>query len=304
MNENVELSSLDLRYEGHRLRDPAREARLLASMAQRGIEEPLQGVDTPEARILLDGFKRCRAARKLSIGCVPYVSLGQEEAAGILGLMRASTAKALGILEQARFLADLLSIHGMSVAEVAQTLSRSKGWVSMRRRLLEEISPSIQAALFAGRFPVYSYMYTLRPFRRMNTVGDPQAGAPQIERFVQAVAGQRLSVRDIELLAEAYFRGPDCLREAIEGGRLGWSLDQLKQVPEDREACNAFERGLLHDLEVLQKSLQRVMAKCLDKRLKSRAFHVQANLLCGGLLSTFPLFHERMKEFYDRSGRA
>ncbi|MGO8753136.1 MAG: hypothetical protein ACLQNE_44910 [Thermoguttaceae bacterium] len=27
------------------------------------------------------------------------------------------------------------------MAEVAQTLSRSKGWVSMRRRLLDEMSP-------------------------------------------------------------------------------------------------------------------------------------------------------------------
>ena len=46
MSEIVELSSLDLRYEGHRLRDDAREARLLASIAERGIEEPLEGVDT------------------------------------------------------------------------------------------------------------------------------------------------------------------------------------------------------------------------------------------------------------------
>ena len=58
------------------------------------------------------------------------MSLGEEEATGILNLMRASTDKGLGILEQARFVVDLLSIHGMSVAEVAQTLSRSKGWVS------------------------------------------------------------------------------------------------------------------------------------------------------------------------------
>ncbi len=37
MSENVELSSLDLRYEGHRLRDPAGEARLRASIAERGV---------------------------------------------------------------------------------------------------------------------------------------------------------------------------------------------------------------------------------------------------------------------------
>ena len=158
MGENVELSSLDLRYEGHRLRDDAREARLLVSIAERGIEEPLEGVDTSAARFLLNGFKRCRSAKKLGIACVPYVSLGAEEATGILSLMRVSTDKALGILEQARFLVDLLSIHGMSLAEVAETLSRSKGWVSMRRRLLEEMSPAIQEILFRGAFPVYSYM--------------------------------------------------------------------------------------------------------------------------------------------------
>jgi len=299
MGENVELSSLDLRYEGHRLRDPAREARLLTSIAERGIEEPLEGVDTPTARFLLNGFKRCRAAEKLGIACVPYVSLGEEEAVGILNLMRASTAKALGILEQARFLVDLVSIHGMSVAEVAQTLSRSKGWISMRRGLLEEMGPAIEQVLFRGAFPVYSYMYTLRPFMRMNSVG-----REPIERFVRAVAGRRLSVRDIAFLAQAYFRGPVSLREAIDGGKLGWSLEQMKNVPQDREGCNAFERALLGDFETLPKLMRRVMAKCQDTRLESRAFYAQANLVSGGLLSIFEPFSERMKEFYDRSGRA
>ena len=211
----------------------------------------------------MNGFKRCRSAKKLGIAGVPYVSLGEEEATGILNLMRASTDKGLGILEQARFVVDLLTIHGMNVAEVAQTLSRSKGWVSMRRRLLDEMSPAIQEILFRGAFPVYSYMYTLRPFMRMNT-GRRQ----EIERFVEGRGRvQRLSVRDIELLAHAYFRGPASLREAIEGGKLGWSLDQLKGVPEDREGCNEFERGLLRDLELLRKSMQRVMARCHDPRL-------------------------------------
>ena len=143
MSESVELSSLNLRYEGHRQRDDAREARLLASLAERGIEEPLEGVDTAEARFLLNGFKRYRSAKKLGIASVPYVSLGPEEATGILSLMRGSTDKSLGILEQARFLVDLLTIHGLSLTEVAQTLSRSKAWVSLRRSLLEDMSPAV-----------------------------------------------------------------------------------------------------------------------------------------------------------------
>lgn len=299
MGDSVERSSFDLRYQGYRLRDDAREARLLSSIAARGIEEPLEGVDTSEGRVLLNGFKRFRCATKLGIECVPYVSLAEDEASGILSLMRVSTDKALGILEQARFIVDLLNLHGLSVAEVAQTLSRSKAWVSMRRGLLEEMSSTVQQALFRGLFPIYCYMYTLRQFRRMNGVS-----SPQIDGFVKAVAGKQLSVRDIELLAQAYFRGPASLRQAIDQGRLGWSLDCLKRVPDDQEGCSEFERVLLRDLQLAQKYLQRVMTKCHDARLKSRAFYAQANLLAGGLLDKLEPFHQSMKEFYDRSGHA
>lgn len=299
MSEFVELSSFDLRYESHRLRDDGREARVLASMAQRGIEKPLEGVDTPQARFLLNGFKRHRSAEKLGIACVPYVSLGSDEATGILSLMRASTDHGLGLLEQARFVDDLLTVHGMSLTEVAETLGRSKAWVSLRRSLLAELSGVVREALFRGTFPVYCYLYTLRSFKRVNGV-TPE----QIDRFVAAIAGRGLSVREIELLADAYFRGPSSLRQAIEAGKLGWSLDQMKQVPQDQEGCNEFERILLADLETLQKYLQRVLTKSLDPRLTSRAFYAQANLLSGALLSQLPTFHERMKEFHDRSGQA
>ena len=52
-------------------------------------------------------------------------------------------------------------MHGLSVAEVAETLGRSKGWVSMRRSLLAEMSAEVEKLLFRGAFPVYAYMYTL-----------------------------------------------------------------------------------------------------------------------------------------------
>jgi hypothetical protein len=273
------------------------EARLLASIAQRGIEEPLSGVDSPGGRLLLNGFKRYRCAQKLGMELVPYLSLGDQEATGIVNLMRASQDKDLSILEQAKFVVELLSIHEMSVADVAESVSRSKAWVSMRRSLLAELSDGIERILFRGDFPVYSYMYTLRTFMRMNSVTQDE-----IERFMTAVAGKRLSVREVELLAHGYFRGPASLREAVDSGKWRWSLDQMQQVPHDSEGCSEFEQGLLKDLQSLQRSMQRVMTKCDDQRLKSRAFHAQANLLTGGLLSQFPPFRERMKEFHDRSG--
>ncbi len=41
----IELSSLDFRYEGHRMRVRSVESRLLAEIAECGIIEPVEGVD-------------------------------------------------------------------------------------------------------------------------------------------------------------------------------------------------------------------------------------------------------------------
>src|SRR5207249_7502212 len=79
MTRSVELSALDLRYESYRMRNPAVEARLLASIAERGIEEALEGVDAAGGSILLNGFKRYRCASKLRIRMAPFASLGRSE---------------------------------------------------------------------------------------------------------------------------------------------------------------------------------------------------------------------------------
>ena len=60
------------------------------------------------------------------------------------------------------------------------------------------------------------------------------------------------------------------MREAIDAGKLGWSLQQMNGVPEDQEGCNEFEGVLLADLQTLQKYLKRVLAKSLHPRPESR----------------------------------
>ena len=298
MSETVERRSLDLRYEGYRVRHDAAEARLLSSIAERGIEQPLSGIDGPEGRVLLDGFRRHRCAAKLGIECVPYVSCGQDAAEGIASLLSARRQRTLTILEQARFVDELLSVHEMTVADVAELLSRSKAWVSTRRNLLKEMTPAIQRILFRGELPVYSYMLTLRPFMRMNG-----AGPTEVERFMQAVAGTKVSVREIELLAHGYFRGPASLREAIDQGHWKWTLDQMQAVGEDPEGLSDVERGLLRDLERLLRAMHSVISRCESPRLKTRGFHAQANLLLASLLGRRDSFFKKMEEFHDRTGR-
>jgi hypothetical protein len=299
MSNEVELSAWDLRYQGCRMKNAALEGRLLVSIAQRGIEEPLEGVPSADQYILLNGFKRYRCARQLQIHKVPYASLGPEEGIGILKLLRISNTKALGLLEQAAFIDELKNGRGMTVAEIAAELSRSKAWVSMRLGLIAEMSPRVRDKLLGGEFPVYPYMYVIRQFMRMNGV-KPE----QIQEFVLALSGHPLSVREIEGLAHGFFRGPDSFRQQILSGNVALPLKQLKEVPADPEGCSEFERLMLRDLELAQQYMQRVMTKSQDERLSSRNFHAQCHLLTNGILSRSTAFFQTLRKLHDRSGQA
>ena len=299
MGNEVELAGLDLRYESFRLKQPALEERLLASILQRGIQEPLEGVEVQQTQVLLNGFKRYRCARRLRLATVPFSSLGGDEATAILGLLKLSNNRTLSILEQAAFIAELKNARGLNVAEIAAELSRSKSWVTMRLGLMAEMSEAVRRQLFAGAFPVYCYMYLMRQFMRMNGVK-----AEQVQEFILAVSSKGLSVREIEQLAHGFFRGPESFRKEIAKGNLALPLARMRQMPQSPDACSELERVLLGDLEVLQKYMQRVMGKSQDERLQSRAFHAQCHLLTAGILSRSRAFFHTLRQLHDRNGQA
>lgn len=298
MVDQVEVCSFDLRYEGYRMRSAGAEKALLLSISAHGIREPLQGVGTEGERILLDGFKRLRCAAKLNIGIVPYLSLGDDEPCGIIELLRISNARSLSILEQARLIDELMNVHQMCNAEIATLLERSKAWVSVRAGIISQMSQSVMDKIFNGQFPVYSFMYTLRQFMRINCVKKDE-----VDEFVNVVAGRHLSTRDIDLLANAYFKGPDEFREQIKSGNISWGLNRLKQSHPAGCDCTEREQQMLKALEITQKYMQRLILKCNDPRFKTNTFYAQANLLSGGILRQLDAFNQAIRQFYDRTGQ-
>jgi hypothetical protein len=263
-----------------------------------GIRDPLRGVETKGGcRILLDGFKRYRCAKKLSIGIVPYHCLGEDEAFGIITLLRIANAKSLNILEQSRLIDELTTIHKMSISQIAGLLEKSKGWVGMRVGIIGQMSPAIMDKVFSGQFPVYSYMYTIRSFIRMNAVSKQD-----VDVFVKSVAGKGLSIRDIEILANGYFKGGEGIRQQIRNGNITWGLSRLKDSCVTTD-CTQVEQLLLRDLEITQKYMQRVINKSRDDRYNSASFNAQANLLTGGILRQMSIFFESIQVLHDKSGQ-
>jgi hypothetical protein len=296
MAEQVEISSIDLRYESCRVRSKCAEKILLDSILTHGIRDPLQGVDTKDgAKVLLNGFKRFRCAMKLGIGVVPWYSFGNDESVGILELLRISNAKSLTILEQARLIDELQTVHGMCGSDIALLLERSRAWVSVRAGIIKEMSGCVMDKIFSGRFPTYSYMYTLRRFMRINSVSKKD-----VDEFVSSVAGRNLSIRDIDMLANGYFKGSDEIRGQIKNGNIAWGLERLKASSAGATDCTQAEQKMLKDLEIAQKYMQRVSCKSRDIRLKAASFRAQANLLAGGILRQLHEFEKAVRQLHDR----
>jgi hypothetical protein len=300
MVKQVEITSLDLRYESCRMRSNSAEQQLLVSMVAHGIRDSLQGVETKQGcRILLDGFKRYRCAKKLNIGIVPYQSLDSDEAVGIIKLLRMANAKSLSILEQARLIDELKSVHKMSVSQIAKHLERSKGWVGMRVGLIGQMSKAVMDEILSGKFPVYSYMYTIRTFMRMNGIKKQQ-----VDEFVNCVSGKGLSIRDIEILANGYFKGGEDVRQQIKEGNISWALSRLKHTSVSTTGLSQVERRMLTDLEIIQRYMQRVVNKSQSERFKSATFFAQANLLTAGILRQLEIFARSVRQFHDKCRQA
>ena len=298
MEISVEISNIDLRYQHCRLSHGPNEKRLLASILEQGIHDPLLGVVRNGTPVLLDGFKRLRCARKLAINRVPFQSLADDEATAIIALMRLANAKSLTLLEQACLIDELKRLHKFSVVEIARRLERSTTWVGARQGILTEMTPLIKEKVMSGAFPLSAYMYNLRTVRRLSSI-QPH----EIEGFVLATAGKGLSVRDLDILAKGYFKGGVVFRRHVEQGDVRWCLDALRQTCDTGAAAasNEDERKVLSDMEIVQRRLRRLPGMLTASKIQGPAFLAEVHLLSGGILRLIQPFTKAIKDFYDRT---
>ena len=208
-----------------------------------------------------------------------------------------SSTKKLSILEEAKLIDELQIVHKMNTADISKMLDKSKAWVSVRSGIIREISNKTMEIIMNGQFPVYAYMYILRPFIRINKIKKSE-----IDIFVELVSGKELSIRDIKILAKGYFEGSDEFRQQIKHGNISWGLDQLKKTSSN-SGCSTIELSMLKDLELTQKYIQRVVLKSHDKRFKNNSFYAQANLLSEGIIRQMDAFQEAIRKFHDRSNK-
>lgn len=202
----LELHQLELRYERLRKHHPAHERQLLASLAEIGQQLPIVVVHQATRYIVIDGYKRVRALRRLSRDTVRGTrwEIGEVEA---LLLERRLRCAAEDPFDQSWLLAELQERFGLSLEELARRFERSKSWVSRRLGLIQTLPASIHEQVRAGRLPAHAAMKYLLPLARANARAAIQLSA--------AITPLKLTSREVGALYAGWRSGTARTRELI-----------------------------------------------------------------------------------------
>ena len=254
---NVELHQLDLRYEKLRTHKPEAERKLVGSLAEIGQQVPVVVVhgEGPERFVLVDGYKRVRALRRLGQDLVGATCWDRSEAEALVldRLMR--TGEGATALEQGWLLHELAVRFALSLDDLGRRFARSASWVSRRLALVEELPEAIQEHVRRGELPAHAAMKPLVPLARAN--------ADACERLVAAIAGKGLTNREVGQLYAAWREGRPAIRERVLTAPLLFlkARQAVGAVPDDEG------RALMDDLDMLA-----AVARRARRRLRQGVF--------------------------------
>lgn len=204
---DFEIHQLDLRYQPLRRRNARKESNLLASLLESGQLTPVVVVPTDGNAVLLDGYKRVRALKRLGRDTVHAVgwSMPQSEALLLERLMR--NAEADSAIEQGWLIRELCEVCGLSLSELAKRFDKSTSWASRRLQLVSDLPESIQDLVRAGRLQAHAAMKYLVPLARTNR--------DEAEAVARVCGARQFSVRDVAALCTAWRSGTEATRELL-----------------------------------------------------------------------------------------
>ena len=167
----LELHQLERRWEHLRVRHPARQRRLLASLVEGGQQTPIVVVaieDQPDRYVVIDGYKRIAALEQLGRDTVEAVVWPMNEAAAVLLDRSLRLSEHETALEVGWLLAELEARFDYGLDELARRFDRSVSWVSRRLALVEVLPDAIQQQVREGKIPAQVALKFLVPAARQS----------------------------------------------------------------------------------------------------------------------------------------
>jgi hypothetical protein len=202
---DIDLHQLELRHRDLRIHDGDQRRRLIGSIAEIGQQVPVIVIRDAERFVLIDGYLRVDALRRLHRDTAVATTWPLSEIEALLHHRHLAIAKRAA-LEDAWLLGRLRD-HGLTMDDLARRLCRSKSWVSHRLGLLDELAAAAQERVRAGIVPPHAAMKYLVPFARANK--------RQCEQLLAGLGDTRVSVREVGALYVAWKRADRAGKQRI-----------------------------------------------------------------------------------------
>jgi ParB/RepB/Spo0J family partition protein len=260
---DLEFHQLELRYEQLRVRNLGRERRLVASLADLGQQVPIVVVEGGDRFVVIDGYKRVRALRRLGRDTVRAMAwpLCESEALVVGRLMGAGPSDSA--IEQGWLLRELHGRFELSLEELARRFDRSRSWISRRLGLVRKLPEQIQQQVRCGTLHAHAAMKYLLPLARANS--------EDALRFAAAVAGKGLSTRQVGELYAGYRSRSIKTRELV----LSDPQLYLRTREEFQRPQNAAPESpvdlLLRDFDMLGSIARRALRRLCEGRVPGLA---------------------------------
>jgi ParB family transcriptional regulator, chromosome partitioning protein len=278
----LELHQLELRYERLRKRAAAGERALLGSLVEHGQQLPIVVVGEQTRFIVIDGYKRVRALRRLARDTVRASAWQLPELEALL-LERQLRCASEDALDQAWLLAELQERFGLSLEALAQRFERSKSWVSRRLGLLQALPVSLQDQVRAGELAAHAAMKYLLPLARAN--------APAAMQLAAAIAPLKLTSRQVGALYEGWQSGTQRTRELIVERPQVYLQAQSATMPASPTASERW----LHDLGAIA-GIARRARRTLEGGLLQQLFEQER----GEVEQGFARMRAEMQRLFNR----
>jgi len=262
----VELHQLTLRYEHLRKRHPLQERALLTSLAEIGQQVPMVVIGEDARFVLIDGYKRVRALRRLGRDTARVTRWQIEEVDALL-LERGLRQGSEDALDQAWLLAELQERFGWSLEELARGFEHSKSWVSERLALIQTLPVSIQEQVRVGGLSAHAAMKYLVPLART----DAQAA----QQLAAAIAPLKPTSRQVGALYQGWQCGTARTRELILASPQIYLQAQSSQTPAPPSATQRFLQDLGALCGVARRAHRALQGGLLQQLLESERLEVK-----------------------------
>lgn len=206
---HLEFHQLDRRWEHLRVREPQRQRRLLASLADSGQQTPIVVVSAgpPDRYLVIDGYKRVAALEQLGRDTVEATVWALSEAEAMLLSRSLCLSPRESALEQGWLLAEMERRFGYGLHELGRRFDRSISWVSRRLALVELLPEAIQQQVREGMIAAQVAMKYLVPVARVNI--------DDCTRMAAAFVAHHCDTRQAAQLYTAWSKGTRAVRERI-----------------------------------------------------------------------------------------